>query len=240
MSAEDSRTLRLTWQPPNNNSRNGIIQRYYINITELNTQSSFVVETISESVVVYDLHPYYRYSCIVAAETVELGPFSVPVTIQLPEDGMCMIDYFVFHSLQHVCTAPSSSPTALAVSSVTSISFYISWTDPLPIYQNGLIREYVINVTELDTGNIYSHSAITTEFNAEFLHPYYYYSCSVAAVTVSVGPFSDSVTVQTAIDGKKWFSNSYYCFHTLYSSIWTTSECKHTGPLIYLSSSHLE
>ena len=93
-------------------------------------------------------------------------------------------------------TAPSSSPTALSVSSVTSTSFYLSWTDPLPVYQNGLIRQYLINITELDTGNVYSYSAITTEYNIGFLHPYYYYTCTVAA-----GPFSDAVTVQTGIDG---------------------------------------
>jgi hypothetical protein len=182
VSAENSRALTLSWQPPGIRSRNGIIQRYYVNITELNTLSGFVVEITGESVVVDDLHPYYQYSCIVAAETVELGPFSAPVTIQLPED------------------APSSSPTALSVSSVTSTSFYLSWTDPLPVYQNGLIRQYLINITELDTGNVYSYSAITTEYNIWFLHPYYYYTCTVAAVTVAAGPFSDAVTVQTGID----------------------------------------
>ena len=85
--AEDSRTLKLSWQPPGNRSRNGIIVRYHINITELNSQSSFLVETSGQGVVVDDLHPYYQYSCIVAAETVELGPFSAPVIIELPEDG---------------------------------------------------------------------------------------------------------------------------------------------------------
>ena len=67
--------------------------------TELNTQSGFVVEATGESVVVDDLHPYYQYSCIVAAETVELGPFSAPVTIQLPEDGMKLNVANAFHSL---------------------------------------------------------------------------------------------------------------------------------------------
>ena len=34
------------------------------------------------------------------------------------------------------------------------------------------------------------------------LHPFYTYYCAVAAVTVSVGPFSNVTTVQTAQDGK--------------------------------------
>ena len=85
--AGDSRTLQLSWQPPSNRSRNGIIQRYIINITELETSSSFQLETTDLFVIATDLHPYYQYSCSVAAETVGLGPFSVAVIIQLPEDG---------------------------------------------------------------------------------------------------------------------------------------------------------
>ena len=87
VSAENSRAFLLTWQPPDNRSRNGIIQRYHINITELNTGYTFLLETTAVYVIVDDLHPYYRYRCIVAAETVGLGPFSIAVTIQLPEDG---------------------------------------------------------------------------------------------------------------------------------------------------------
>ena len=87
VSALDSRTLLLTWEPPENRSRNGIIQRYHINITEVDTMSSFLLETTSLSIVVDNLHPYYTYDCSVAAETVELGPFSIVTTITLPEDG---------------------------------------------------------------------------------------------------------------------------------------------------------
>ena len=87
VTAGDSRTLQLSWQPPSNSSRNGIIQHYIINITELETNSSFQLETTDLFVVVDDLHPYYQYSCSVAAETVGLGPFSIAVIIQLPEDG---------------------------------------------------------------------------------------------------------------------------------------------------------
>ena len=100
-----------------------------------------------------------------------------------------------------VHAAPSSSPTELSVSQTTSTSFYLSWVEPLPVYQNGLIRQYLINVTELDTGNYYSYSTTATEFTVAFLHPYYYYTCSVAAVTVAAGPFSDPITIQTEIDG---------------------------------------
>ena len=89
VTAEGSRTLQLSWQPPANRSRNGIIQRYIVNITELDTGSTLQLETNNYDlfVVVGNLHPYYQYSCIVAAETVGLGPFSMAVIIELPEDG---------------------------------------------------------------------------------------------------------------------------------------------------------
>ena len=89
VTAEDSTTLHFSWQPPANGSTNGVIQRYIINITEVNTDISFQLETTPDTlfIVVSNLHPYYQYRCMVAAETVGLGPFSTPVIIELPEDG---------------------------------------------------------------------------------------------------------------------------------------------------------
>ena len=34
-----------------------------------------------------DLHPFYTYSCAVAAETVAVGPYTFPITVQLSEEG---------------------------------------------------------------------------------------------------------------------------------------------------------
>ena len=67
--------------------------------------------------------------------------------------------------------------------------------------RNGLIRQYLINITEIDTRNVFSYFTMTTEFNAGFFHPYYYYSCSVSAVTIAPGPYTDPVIIQTRIDG---------------------------------------
>lgn len=206
--AEDSRTFQLSWQPPDNRSRNGIIQRYYINITELETDYTFLLDTTELSYTVDDLHPSYQYSCAIAAETVDIGPFSTPLFIELPEDGKTRLFVYNFHYF-FVRIAPSSSPTDLTVSSVTSTTFYLSWTAPLPVYHNGLIRQYTINITEVDSGSVYLYSSNTEEFSVDFLHPYYYYICSVAAVTVAVGPFSESITIQTGIDGMLLFYQGF-------------------------------
>ena len=82
-----SRTLHITWQPPVQDERNGIIRRYVINITELNSGNEYQLENASTEITVQDLHPFYRYSYSVAAETVALGPFTPGSIIEMPEDS---------------------------------------------------------------------------------------------------------------------------------------------------------
>ena len=83
----DSRTLHITWQPPVEEERNGIITRYVINITELDSGNEYQLENATTEITVQDLHPFYRYSYSVAAETVALGPFTLGSIIEMPEDG---------------------------------------------------------------------------------------------------------------------------------------------------------
>ena len=82
-----SRTLHITWQPPVEEERNGIIRRYVINITELDSGNEYQLENVTTEITVQDLHPFYRYSYSVAAETVALGPFTLGSIIEMPEDG---------------------------------------------------------------------------------------------------------------------------------------------------------
>ena len=42
---------------------------------------------VNTSLRVSPLHPFYTYTCIVAAVTVGLGPYSAPVVVRTPEDG---------------------------------------------------------------------------------------------------------------------------------------------------------
>ena len=85
--ALDSRTLHITWQPPVEEERNGIIRRYVINITELDSGNEYQLENVTTEITVQNLHPFYRYSYSVAAETVALGPFTPGSIIEMPEDG---------------------------------------------------------------------------------------------------------------------------------------------------------
>ena len=38
-----------------------------------------------------NLHPYYVYQCVVAAYTIGIGPYTLPVTVQLAQEGLFSI-----------------------------------------------------------------------------------------------------------------------------------------------------
>ena len=85
---------------------------------------------------------------------------------------------------------------------LTSTSFILYWSAPPPEDHNGLIRHYIIRCTELDTGIMFQLLAVNvTERLVDSLHPFYSYTCAIAAVTVAEGPYSSSVTVATEQDG---------------------------------------
>ena len=79
--------LTLTWNAPPFEETNGVIRYYRIRITEVETGTTFFVTSNVTEITVPDLHPYYTYECNIAAFTVELGPYSNAITIQLLEEG---------------------------------------------------------------------------------------------------------------------------------------------------------
>ncbi len=76
------------------------------------------------------------------------------------------------------------------------------WDPPLSESQNGVIRYYIVLVTELETGALRNHTASTAEINIASLHPYYSYAINIAAVTIGPGPFSTEIIIQTDEDGE--------------------------------------
>lgn len=78
----------LSWDPPQREIKNGIIQQYTVSIIENETANNTTVVTNNTSLNLTSLHPYYVYSITVAAETIAIGPFSSPIVIQMPESGM--------------------------------------------------------------------------------------------------------------------------------------------------------
>ena len=79
------------------------------------------------------------------------------------------------------------------------MTIQLTW-DPPPLYQqNGIITSYLINVTERETGMVFTRS--TTDFRTVFtnLHPDYVYECRVAAITVAQGPYTLTFAIRVLV-----------------------------------------
>jgi len=82
----DAWTLILTWSPPAEEDRNGVIRGYRVNITEVTTGQAQMFETEELQLTVQSLHPHSSYYCGVAARTaIGLGPFVYNIRAEMPE-----------------------------------------------------------------------------------------------------------------------------------------------------------
>ena len=80
-------TLIITWQPPDPAYQNGIIRSYMVTVFSLESDSSEQLTSNELHIVLYNLHPFYTYSFLIAAVTVGSGPFSDTFSIQMPQAG---------------------------------------------------------------------------------------------------------------------------------------------------------
>ena len=130
-----------------------------------------------------------------------------------------------------IYTVPSGPPQNLTGIAINSTAIALSWNAPRFENRNGVIRHYIVNVTEHQTGTTFG--TVTTQMAIIFssLHPYYTYVCTVYAVTIGAGPGAEPVSVTTMEDSKY----NYYLDYTLciqsppltsqlpsYSSQWST------------------
>ena len=106
--------------------------------------------------------------------------------------------YFSFYS------APASHPSNSTGYALNSTHIYLTWDPPPPEDVNGVIREYRINVTEVETGVLrqFTTPANVRELVVGPLHPYYSYRSTIVAFTIQVGPYSTAITVRTEEDGE--------------------------------------
>ena len=109
-----------------------------------------------------------------------------------------LANYVVFHTP----AVPTGSPRNLAAAAVSSTSISFTWEAPSFDLQNGIIRSYHINVTELETGQMRSYvtPGIDTLLILNFLHPFYRYNYSIAANTIALGPAAYTI-IQTQSEG---------------------------------------
>ena len=96
---------------------------------------------------------------------------------------------------------PRAPPLNVSGSVVNSSTIVLNWNPPDVDDQNGIIRYYVVNVTELQTGNMFQFTANATSLTITSLHSAYTYEIAVSAATIGSGQFSPAVTLQTTEAG---------------------------------------
>ena len=107
----------------------------------------------------------------------------------------------VFYSVLVLSAAPTFPPRNPSLSLLTSRSINVTWLPPPPEHQNGVIRHYLVNVTETETGMSTVHMSNTTWLFLNGLHPHYNYVLLFTAVTVDTGFIGSRISVQTLEDG---------------------------------------
>ena len=185
--SNDSRSIILNWDLPIPQDVNGIIIDYTINISSSIGTNSFSVQSNLTTYTLTALRPFIAYTCFIAAHTsVGRGPFSTGVTLTTPE------------------AEPGAPPVMISQSNLMSRSVDLSWVAPRRDLQNGVIRYYVIEAYENDTGMTITYQTLSdqTTFTISNIHPFYMYSMKIQAVTVGPGPFSMPYTVNTLQDSE--------------------------------------
>ena len=105
-------------------------------------------------------------------------------------------------NLCYLLSAPSDAPLNISIFATSPSSISLSWLPPALADRNGIITEYRLNLTELDTGMEQLLTSLTTSYVIQGLHPYYMYLILVSAHTVDTGPYSEAQVIQTPEDGE--------------------------------------
>lgn len=83
-------SVSFRWEPPPYDDQNGVIILYIINITVLETEDSFQLNSSTTTLTVTSLRPFRTYECSIAAATlVGLGPFSTSIIVKTLDDCKC-------------------------------------------------------------------------------------------------------------------------------------------------------
>ncbi len=81
-------TIHLSWDHPHEDTHQGIIRGYRLNVTELETGRTFRAITAEKTeIVVGSLHPFYTYEITIVAFTVEEGLNYSTIIVETDEAG---------------------------------------------------------------------------------------------------------------------------------------------------------
>lgn len=100
-----------------------------------------------------------------------------------------------------IYTAPSGNPNNVTVTELASDYVFLTWDPPSVHLHNGIIREYIVEVTTDEATAGIIHRTGTTSLLVSELHPDTTYYIRVAGHTVGVGPYSSPLSLHTLEDG---------------------------------------
>ena len=96
VTADTTRSLVLTWEPPFPQHQNGILRHYIVTIALNNTTQVNNFSTTANTLRVTALiKPFRTYLCSVVAVTIALGPATEDVAVRTSEDS----EYFTFNRI---------------------------------------------------------------------------------------------------------------------------------------------
>jgi len=64
---------------------------YILKVIECETGTTVTINLTTTGESLENLHPYYTYNISTAAVTLDIGPFSLPISVTTLEAGMCML-----------------------------------------------------------------------------------------------------------------------------------------------------
>lgn len=101
-------------------------------------------------------------------------------------------------------TEPTAPPQNVSYGGRTNVSITLVWNPPPFEHQNGQIRSYSIIITYplLGTQQLLTTNSSYTNFTIGGLQPYSSYLFTVAAETISLGPYSNTINIST-VEGSK-------------------------------------
>ncbi len=106
--------------------------------------------------------------------------------------------------------APTAPPENIQAT-VTDTSLTISWSPPNFMQQNGVIRQYKLNLIEVETSTHYEEEIVGTRAVFFDKHPFYRYLFNISAVTVAAGPYSAESIIRLQEAGNIYY-NIWYIF----------------------------
>ena len=100
-------------------------------------------------------------------------------------------------------SVPTSAPQSIEAFALDSRTLNIQWNAPPPEFHNGIILDYYVNVSTIETGEVFQVAAGgSSSVTIPGLHPFYtYVYITAAATSVGRGPFSVANSIQMPEDG---------------------------------------